>query len=371
MRSFLHLTLYICLLSYFLVIHTACNSNDSEESKDSSPSILQQLASNNPDERLQALQKAQKMGEKAEFALKNISDILQDKEENLQVRKAAVRALFKIGSAAFPYLKEAAKSQDGTTQSLAVKGVGMFASSKSFPPEVLQILAEALKSKNSDVCSEAAEALSEYKVLPKSLVVSFQETAKDEHWQIRKVTATALGRIQEEESLFILLALLKDSDWRVRMAVVESIGRIKTISLPSISELILTLEDSDKRVQMYTLDALKMVMKAIEKSSHQFQTSKEAFSVLFRALGHEQGHRRKVSYDVLCLSQIPEDISLDNLINSLVSSFSQARSLSKKFLAKIYISNPNVLSLLEEELSRRTDPQEKKYIQETIDYIKK
>ncbi|MGB3191477.1 MAG: HEAT repeat domain-containing protein [Limnoraphis sp.] len=143
------------------------------------------------------------------------------------VRKRAVRALAKIGSAAW------ALGQMGNA-------------------EVLNPLIAALHDSDKYVRSSAATALG-YIGNPEA-VEGLIDALNDSDFVVRKSAAKALGRIGNAEALNPLIAALNDSDRWVRWSAAEALGNIGNAE--AVKPLIAALNDSDSDVRRYAAEAL-------------------------------------------------------------------------------------------------------------------
>jgi HEAT repeat protein len=194
------------------------------------------------------------------------------KNENLDLRSRANRALVKIGTDAIPLLIAALRDPAEVVQSGAARALKRIG-----PPakDAKTALLAAMKDPSGSVRARAVTLLGEFGPTA-SEVPALIEAMKDQEKEVRRPTAIALSMIGPEakEAVPVLIKALKDPDEEIRLSTAKALGKIGPAAKLAVPALIEALSDPNNYVRDYAAGALGDIGPA----------SKEAVPALIKAL---------------------------------------------------------------------------------------
>ena len=213
------------------------------------PGLVQVLLHSSERARVCAADRLAKIGTKAGAALYALA--LATKDEEVSVRRSAIRAIGAIGAeavAAVPALTAVLRKDrdcyDDARRALAKIGA-----------PALPSLLEAKSARESYVRSAAEYAIREIRAQGKlAMVPSLVQGLKHETPSARCVCTQFLGEIRAETAVPALIATLKDDEALVRCAVAQALGEIR--SEESVPALIEALKDDEASVRHAAIEAL-------------------------------------------------------------------------------------------------------------------
>jgi HEAT repeat protein len=159
-----------------------------------------------------------------------LEEILNDPQEEADVRSAAALALGKVGGErAVDILKEMATSEDRTIKTYSLQALGM-----SGREEVVPVLLDALKDEDNEVFASAAEALGLIgKPVVPHLIGLLSPTSADD---ARCIAAWQLGSLRYSEAIPALNTVVRtDQNPEVVALAIWALGEIG-LSLPDVLE---------------------------------------------------------------------------------------------------------------------------------------
>jgi HEAT repeat protein len=195
-------------------------------------------------------------------ALKALADAVHDPE--VEVRQGALEALGKFGSGnrdtVLPALLDALDDKEGVVRHQASALLGKFG---LLAKEDFRVLCEALKRKNPEARTLAAEALAKGELTPEVLSL-FVGALSDPEARVRQHAAVACGKAGPEAGAAVaaLAAALGDTNKQVRRSAAESLGNIGPAAKPAVSELAKASSDADKEFRRQAVTALGKIGRA-------------------------------------------------------------------------------------------------------------
>ncbi len=161
-----------------------------------------------------------------------LEEVLNDSEEEPEVRSAAALALGKVGGdRALDLLKQMANTDDATLKNYAMQALGMTGREETIP-----ILLNALKDQDNAVFASAAEALGQIgkPVVPHLIDLLNNSKAED----ARCIAAWQLGTLRYTEAVPTLVEVIRtDSNTEVMALAIWALGEIG-FGPPDVLELL-------------------------------------------------------------------------------------------------------------------------------------
>ena len=150
-----------------------------------------------------------------------LEEILNDSQEDPDVRSAAALALGKVGGErALDILKQMATNENPTVKTYSLQALGL-----SGREEVVPVLLDALKDQNNDVFASAAEALGLIgkPVVPHLIALLSPSSAED----ARCIAAWQLGTLRYSEAVPTLVQVVQtDQNLEVAALAIWALGEI-------------------------------------------------------------------------------------------------------------------------------------------------
>lgn len=163
------------------------------------------------------------------------------------LRSCALESFARLGAAAVPVLRVAARHPDEELRFAAIR-----AAIELQPPAMTDLLAAGLRDPSCRVRTSAVWAL--FRSSPPSLMAHLCEALDDPEPRVRRIAASCLGRMKDSGAEGSLKARLADESSEVRAAVAEALGHCGTES--SVFRLIGLLGDEDPQ----TRDAARVAL---------------------------------------------------------------------------------------------------------------
>ena len=175
-------------------------------------------------------------------AIDSLSTAISD--EHPHVRRAATRALAKIGAPAVPVLASALEMFYPDVRRIAAESLGEIKDSRAVEP-----LCAALDNRYPRVRMAAAEALG--KIGDLRATASLAAALKNRNPEVRQKSAEALGEIKDPRAVEPLCAALEDE--YPRKAVAKALGRIGSSAVPNLVD---ALKNRDPKIRQFVAEAL-------------------------------------------------------------------------------------------------------------------
>ena len=161
------------------------------------------------------------------------------KDEDANVRIAAVNSLGFVGPAAIPALTALLKNDDTNVQVAAVNALGFVG------PEAIPALARLLKDEDTKVRVAAARVVGYVSPKAKTAIPILIELLEDDDLEVRRAAADALGAIGPDAKAAVpaLTEFCKGEDSFVLRASLKALGQIGSEAKSAIPTLVELLED--------------------------------------------------------------------------------------------------------------------------------
>ncbi len=279
------------------------------------PALIQTLKDSDKDVRQASAEALGKIGDSQ--AVPALIQTLKDSEWD--VRRASAEALVQIGKPAVPTLIQTLKDSSEDVRRLSAEALGkiqdpqavpylsLFQSDSHFRQALQQMNAEPLplsqavpfvaRQQHWAVLMRAlpyegvVEAVSQ---LGSEAVPMLINALKDSDKDVRRLSAEALGKIQDSQAVPALIQTLKDSYWLVRSASMCALVKIGKSAVPALIE---TLKDSDWRVRKASAEALRRIgdsqaLPALQQALQQEQ-NKHVRSEIQKAISEIQRRNKR------------------------------------------------------------------------------
>ncbi len=238
----------------------------------------------------------------SEKALALLVEALEDADP--QVREAAAKALEYMGNPATlePLFQVALFDKGGGVRRAAATAMGALDSEKA-----LALLVEAMEDTDPQVRKAAAKAL-EYMGNPAALEPLFQVALFGEDESVRRAAATAMGALDSEKALALLVEVLEDTDPQVREATVKALEYMgNPAALEPLSQVAL-FDESDivneiAADAMIAVHAKRAVLLMLESLHSPSSAERETAA---KILGHQ--FRRAVISDSSVAEQVRNEL---------------------------------------------------------------
>ena len=207
--------------------------------------LIRGLGSQNDDLRQQAAETLSEMG------AEKLADIKPENKQEL------VEVLRQMGSAAVPALIQLLKDQNSEVRSQATEALGKVGSATvDQVPDLIQLL----KDENSEVRLNASKALREIGI---EAVPALIQLLNDDSNEVRSQANRSLREIGPAtvDQAPALIQLLEDEHHYVRLNAAKALGQIGTEAKPAIPTLSQLLEDQDPYVRSQAAKALGQIEK--------------------------------------------------------------------------------------------------------------
>jgi HEAT repeat protein len=211
------------------------------------------------------------------------------KDENLNVRHFAIRALGRMGSDAQPVLPDllrAFKSDHAATRSSAIEAVGKIDQGTK---EVVAALIEALKDNTDNVRVAAVLALNGMKDSAKPAIPALLNALSDKNADVRRFAIFDLSRSGAgEKAVLAVSRLLRDDTYHVRQAAFQYLNGLKPEQIKeAVPALIAALKDPN------------LWIAAIDLLASIGPDAKEAVPALNELLRSDQAEERRRAINAL------------------------------------------------------------------------
>jgi HEAT repeat protein len=166
------------------------------------------------------------------------------------VRQAALEACILLHSAAVEqHFRQMASDPDPLQRAMGVYGLGFFDLSHS-----VNELKAALGDESPDVRKVAAGAFGQHFPIRAEYLPLLEETANDDHWEVRMAVFGTLGRCFEKSFIPYFLKGLNDEEPWVRVRCVECLGEHKVSQ--AVEPLLRLLHEDNSLIVLKAIEAL-------------------------------------------------------------------------------------------------------------------
>ncbi|CAO3563716.1 unnamed protein product [Mortierella alpina] len=228
-------------------------------------------------------------------------------------------------------------SQNSFPETLLVRSLGLrsspnallvntLGSRSTLSEAAIQSLIGALKDKNEDVRSLAAEALGKQSRLSEAAIQSLSGALKDENADVRRRAASALGKQStlSEAAIQSLIGALKDENANVRSSAASALGKHSTLSEAAIQSLTGALNHENADVRWKAASALR----------NQSRLSEAAIQSLIGAINHENADVRSLAAEGLGNQFRLSEAAIQSLIGALKDENADVRWMAASALGK-------------------------------------
>jgi HEAT repeat protein len=237
-------------------------SGRAQEKADRIDALNKQLQSSDKKARMSAVNTIVEIGPEAAATIPNLTTILRNRNENVEVRASAALALGRIGSqakAAVPDLSAVLRDRNENVY-LRASSASALGDIESEAAAAVPDLITALRDQDKNVRKSAASALGEIGSEATAAVPDLIAVLRDQHEdvQVRKSAASALGSIRPEAKKVVpdLIAVLRNrhEDVQVRKSVASVLGYIGPEAKEVVPDLISILENQSEEIE-FRLDS--------------------------------------------------------------------------------------------------------------------